>query len=71
MPNLAEAIESAAGKYNLFRTAVKAFTSNSSKWIYHKDYNLKDKNKRKIRMPKKAEYVGFGFKQQSRQTIFR
>jgi hypothetical protein len=42
--------------------AIKAFTSNSAKWIYHKDYNLKDKNRKKIRMPKKAEYIGFGFR---------
>eukprot|EP00347_Sterkiella_histriomuscorum_P017751 403348136 len=69
--SLSESIEQASQKYSLFRAALKAFNSNSSKWIYHKDYNLKDQNRKKIRMPKKAENVGYGFKSQSRQTIFR
>ena len=60
--SLTESIEIASQKYNLFRAAIKAFNSNSSKWIYHKDYNLKDKNRKKLKMPKKADNVGFGFK---------
>jgi len=56
---------------SLFRAALKAFTSNSAKWIYYKEYGLKDKNKKKLRMPKKADNVGFGFKLHSKQVIFR
>jgi hypothetical protein len=55
----------------MFRAALKAFNSNSAKWIYYKEYGLKDKNKKKLRMPKKADNVGFGFKYHSKQLIFR
>ena len=64
--NLIESFDSAAHKISLIRAAIKAFSSNSAKWIYHKDYAIKDRNKKKLRMPKKAENVGFGFRQQSR-----
>ncbi|CDW77802.1 allene oxide synthase 8r-lipoxygenase fusion protein [Stylonychia lemnae] len=69
--NLVESFDQAAHKYSLIRAAIKAFSSNSAKWIYHKDYGMKDRNRKKLRLPKKAENVGFGFRQQSRQIIFR
>ena len=66
-----ESLEITVQKITMFRTALKAFKSNSARWIYHKDYGLKDESKRKLRLPKKADNIGFGFKLHSQQEIFR
>lgn len=42
--------------------AIKPFSSNNTKWMSHRDYGLRDRNKKKLRMPKKADNFGFGFK---------